>query len=100
MAKGKKTGGRQKGSPNKDNPLRGYLREHSEAYFAPNPNNEGSISDFANDLAAMAPRDRADAQIKLLEYHTAKLRSVDVDMAITDTDEAIDQRLARLAGEQ
>lgn len=35
MAKGKKTGGRQKGTPNKDNPLKGYIRAHSMAYFEP-----------------------------------------------------------------
>lgn len=37
MASGKKTGGRQKGTPNKDNPLKGYIRAHSLAYFEPKP---------------------------------------------------------------
>ena len=31
--KGKKTGGRVKGTPNKDNPLKGYIRAHSVKYF-------------------------------------------------------------------
>ena len=35
MALGKKTGGRQKGTPNKENPLKGYLRAHSLSYFEP-----------------------------------------------------------------
>lgn len=35
MALGKKTGGRQKGTPNKENPLKGYIRAHSLAYFEP-----------------------------------------------------------------
>ena len=35
MAKGKKTGGRQKGTPNKDNPLKGLIRAHSLKYFEP-----------------------------------------------------------------
>ncbi len=34
MALGRKTGGRQPGTPNKNNPIKGYLKEHSEAYFA------------------------------------------------------------------
>lgn len=34
MAKGRKTGGRVKGTPNKENPLKGYLRTHSEQYFS------------------------------------------------------------------
>lgn len=33
MAKGYKTGGRQKGTPNKDNPLKGILRDTSLGYF-------------------------------------------------------------------
>lgn len=37
MALGKKTGGRQKGTPNKENPLKGYIRSHSLAYFEPKP---------------------------------------------------------------
>lgn len=35
MAKGKKTGGRTKGTPNKDNPLKGLIRAHSLKYFEP-----------------------------------------------------------------
>lgn len=34
MAKGYKTGGRVKGTPNKENPLKGYIRSHSLEYFA------------------------------------------------------------------
>ncbi len=35
MAKGFKSGGRQKGTPNKPNPLRTILSEHSKEYFNP-----------------------------------------------------------------
>ena len=31
--KGMKTGGRKKGTPNKDNPLKEFIRSHSLAYF-------------------------------------------------------------------
>ncbi len=35
MAKGYKTGGRQKGTPNKNNPTKGILINHSSNYFTP-----------------------------------------------------------------
>lgn len=41
MAQGRKTGGRQKGTPNKPNPLKEHLRAHSMAYFAPRPQTNG-----------------------------------------------------------
>lgn len=92
-----KTGGRQKGTPNKDNPIRGYLLTHSIAYFKPNENNPDSMSDFEVDLAMMTPEDRVFAEIKILKHHTSELKSVDMDMTLTDNTETIDQRLARLA---
>lgn len=44
MAQGRKTGGRQKGTPNKPNPLKEHLRAQSTAYFEPKPqtNADGS----------------------------------------------------------
>lgn len=37
MAQGRKTGGRQKGTPNKPNPLKEHIRAASTAYFEPKP---------------------------------------------------------------
>lgn len=37
MAQGRKTGGRQKGTPNKPSPLKERLRELSEEYYMPRP---------------------------------------------------------------
>lgn len=126
--KGKKTGGRQKGTPNKDNPLKGYLRTHSEEYFKPKPqvdksgqplaiefkNKDGDIvskitladsegnpfvmSDFDVDMLKMKPEDRVFAEVKLLEFHTPKMKSVDVDMAVQDR-KTIEDRLLELSGE-
>ncbi len=87
--KGKKTGGRQKGTPNKPNPLKGLLRAHSEAYFTPRrqtyKDDDGkqhtkTISDFDRDLELLAPDDRVNAELRMLEFHMPKMKSVDVDM--------------------
>lgn len=113
MAQGRKTGGRQKGTPNKPNPLKEHLRAHSAAYFEPKPqtNMDGSprtiefrdkegvvyntvvlagmdgkplvISDFDIDMMMMEPKDRATIQEKLLRYHTPQMQSVSAEVSLT-----------------
>lgn len=95
--KGQKTGGRQKGTPNKDNPIRGYLLSHSIGYFKPNEKNPDGMSDFEVDLAMMLPEDRVAAEIRILKHHTSELKSVDMDMSMSERSETIDERLTRLA---
>lgn len=137
MAKGKKTGGRQKGTPNKDNPLKIVLRAHSEAYFTPRiqidpvtgkareiqrprltqdeqgnvykvidliplTNTKGEpieMSDFEADLIALSPNERVNAELHLIEYHTPKLKAVDVDMEARISAKTIEDRLRALCGE-
>lgn len=112
MAQGFKTGGRQKGTPNKPNPLKERLRAHSLAYFEPKPqiNMDGSprtiefrdkegvvyntvvladmhgkplvISDFDIDMMMMEPKDRATIQEKLLRYHTPQMQSVSAEVSL------------------
>lgn len=112
MAQGRKTGGRQKGTPNKPNPLKEQLRANSVAYFEPKPqtNMDGSprtiefrdkegvvcnsvvladadgnplvISDFDIDMMMMEPKDRATIQEKLLRYHTPQMQSVSAEVSL------------------
>lgn len=112
MAQGRKTGGRQKGTPNKPNPLKEHLRAHSMAYFAPRPQTNGDgtprtlefrdkdgllyntvvladadgnplvISDFDLDMMMMEPKDRATIQEKLLRYHTPQMQSVSAEVSL------------------
>lgn len=113
MAQGRKTGGRQKGTPNKPSPLKEQLRAHSTAYFEPKPqtNTDGTprtlefrdkegkvyskivladadgnplvISDFDIDMMMMEPRDRAFIQEKLLRYHTPQMQSVSAEVSLS-----------------
>lgn len=129
MAKGKKTGGRVKGTPNKENPLKGYLRAHSLAYFEPKPQVQGDgkpreiqfrdkegvvfdsiilkktdgtplvMSDFDVDMMILEANERVNAELRLLEFHTPKMKSVDVDMDIRGTVHTIEDRLKELCGE-
>ena len=138
MAQGRKTGGRQKGTPNKDNPLKGYIRAHSLAYFEPriqtDPVTGGTreiqrqrlvqgedgnvykvidlipltdhssglplnISDFEADMIALNPDERVNAELRLLEFHTPKMKAVEVDMDVHGSVITIEDRLRELCGE-
>lgn len=113
MAQGRKTGGRQKGTPNKPNPLKEHLRAHSLAYFSPNTKVEDVetahtlgvevgtlVSRFELDSALMDPKERAAAQIQLLPYHTAKMQSVSAEVSLSDgITTTIEERLANLAAQ-
>lgn len=113
MAQGYKTGGRQKGTPNKPNPLKEHIRAASTAYFEPKPqtnvdgtprkiefrDKEGLIynevvladadgkplvmSDFEIDMMMMDPKDRAAIQEKLLRYHTPQMQSVSAEVSLS-----------------
>lgn len=138
MAKGRKTGGRQKGTPNKDNPLKGILRAHSLAYFTEREQLDPitgrpreiqrqrlvqdseteevykvidliplvdhasgrplTISDFDADMIALTPNDRIAAELRLLEFHTAKMKAVEVDMEMRASAITIEDRLRDLCG--
>lgn len=113
MAQGRKTGGRQKGTPNKPNPLKEHLRAQSMSYFETKPqtNIDGSprtlefrdkdgnlyntvtlsdpdgkpliISDFEIDMMQMEAKDRAAIQEKLLRYHTPQMQSVSAEVSVS-----------------
>lgn len=127
MAKGRKTGGRKAGTPNKNNPLKQYLREHSAKYFQPllkvdealcktitpadaEPIDVESlaarlgvmpgeyVSRYDIDSAALPAAVRVDAEIKLLNYTQSKMQNTTVDMSVTDAStQSLEERLANLA---
>lgn len=114
MAQGKKTGGRQKGTPNKPNPVKESIRQASAAYFQPSVAVDDPelaetlgvqpgavVSRFHIDLAAMEPKDRAAIQEKLLRYHTPQMQAVSAEVAVErGADQSIEERLARLAEDE
>ena len=100
--KGMKTGGRKKGTPNKDNPLKEYLRAHSGDYFLPKEVNYGGkkriMSEFDIDMAELAPDERVSAELRLLEFHTPKMKAVDIDMSARVNVRTIEDKLSLLCG--
>lgn len=98
MAKGKKTGGRVKGTPNKDNPLKGYIRAHSVKYFTEVV--AGGLTQFEIDQTRLAPDDRVNAELRLLEFHQAKLKAVDANINTHNVSLTIEDRLRELCEEE
>lgn len=123
-------GGRQKGTPNKDNPLKGFLRSHSLAYFEPKlqtdedgsnreilirdkdgviidsivlSNADGTprvMSEFDVDMMQLDSGSRVNAELRLLEFHTPKMKAVDVDMNVSGSVHTIEDKLRDLIGNE
>jgi len=98
-------GGRAAGTPNKDKPLKVFLREHSINYFTPNvelKDDKGQptgkiVSQFDLDIMCLDPVDRADAEIKLLKFHTPQMQSTSVDVTNASVNITLAERIARLS---
>ncbi len=98
-------GGRTAGTPNKDKPLKTFIRQHSIDYFTPtieedDDNGEKTgrtLSQFDIDCMALDPATRVDTEIKLLNYHTPKMQSTSVDVTVAELNLTLTQRLAQLA---
>ena len=98
-------GGRQPGTPNKEKPLKTFLRQHSLEYFTPSiEEKDGNgkktgrlLSQFDLDCMVLDTESRVDAEIKLLKFHTPQMQSTSVDMTIVDDNRTLSERIARLA---
>lgn len=92
MAKGYKTGGRQKGTPNKATVLGkeviiSLLSDYAESGLM--------TKDFMN----LEPKDRLVIAEKLMQYTMPKMQSTAVDISTTEHVKTIDDQLAELAGD-
>ena len=93
-----KTGGRQKGTPNKEkSPIVALLKDHSEKYFTPSKALDGK-SQFDVDTELMTPEDRANIEVKIMEFHTPRKKAVDVDMNAQVNVRTIEDKLRTLCG--
>ena len=118
MPKGRKKGdgrgrlgGRVAGTPNKDNPLKQILMDHSMSYFTPKAaediermpeewkaEHQGQqISEFDADMLCMKATDRAKLEADLLNYHMPKMQAVSADVGVKVKNITLCERLAKLA---
>ena len=97
-------GGRVAGTPNKDKPLKAFLREHSIEYFTPKFQEviDGKktgrlVSQYEKDLLDLDVANRVDAEIKLLKFHTPQMQATAMDVTVASANLTIAERIARLA---
>lgn len=91
MAKGKKTGGRQKGTPNKTTAFSKAIIENILSEY----NDTGAM---AEDIKALEPKDRLDIMVKLMAFTTPKPQSIDMNLQ-TSEKLTIEHQLRELSAE-
>ena len=92
MAKGKKTGGRQAGTPNKASAaVRGAIAKMLDDYF--------TSETFVNDIAELEPKDRVAAMEKFAAYVSPKLQTTTLDMTV-ENKKTIEDKLAELSDDE
>ena len=92
MAKGKKTGGRKAGTPNKTSAIvRSAIADVVDKYF--------NSATFESDVADLDPKDRISAMEKLEAYVLPKLQATNLDIT-NSTEKTIEDKLKELCGEE
>lgn len=88
--KGKKTGGRQKGTPNKNTTkFRAIISEMLDDYY--------DSGKFMDDLMQLKPSERVAIVEKFTGYVVAKLQSTTLDATVNDNKSIIEERLKELS---
>lgn len=91
MARGKKTGGRVAGTPNKTSAVvRAAIAKMLDEYF--------NSDTFTKDIAELEPKDRVAAMEKFTAYVAPKLQSTSLDVA-TESRKTIEDQLVELSGD-
>ena len=100
--KGKKTGGRVAGTPNKpkDKPLLGALAKISTEYFIREEKKVGGKtvceSQFDRDFAQLTEEEKVNVQLRILEFHTPKRKAVEHDISADISVRTIEDKLRSL----
>lgn len=90
MAIGKKTGGREKGTPNKFNV---GIRERIGSYV------DNSLDSLMKDIEQLEIKDRVRARLELLQYRLPKYQSQSIRIENL-SDELLDQLIEEIKGRQ
>lgn len=100
--KGKKTGGRTKGTPNKTTAkMKDIIQDIVSAYMSDEVIDKDNEYErhFSSDMARLEPKDRLDAMIKLMAFVTPKPQSVALGLIGGEKKKTIEDTLNELAKE-
>jgi len=113
--RGRNGGGRKKGTPNKDKPLKEFLREHSIDYFEPrytaddykdkaelhkvllSAYGDRLFSRYDVDCLCLKTSDRVKAELDLLKFHTPQMQSVSADVDMKSKVNTFANRLGQIS---
>lgn len=113
--RGRNGGGRKKGTPNKEKPLKEFLREHSTEYFEPRLTaddfkhdemlycalqqayGDSLFSRYDLDVIGLKASDRVKAELDLLKFHTPQMQSVSADVDMKNNDNTFANRLGKIS---
>lgn len=99
--KGRKTGGRKLGTPNKPKPLKNVLSAHSLAYYTEIVDSLSGFTQFQLDLQELSPAERIQAELKLLNKTIPDLKAVDANITSQSNIQlSVEQRLYKLCQEE
>lgn len=95
-------GGREKGVPNREeNKLtKSAFRRITEQSLVPDPSHPQGLSKFEQYLELLEPNEWINAMLKITEFHTGRMKSVDMNIESADATLEIDAKLRLLAGEE
>ena len=92
MAKGKKTGGRQAGTPNKvSSTVRRAIAKMLDEYY--------NSETFVNDIAELEAKDRVAAMERFTAYVAPKLQTTTLDMTV-ESKKTIEDKLIELSEDE
>lgn len=91
---------RKPGRPPKPNAVRDILHNHSLKYWRPIPGRADGKSQAEIDIEEIAdPYQRLCVEIKILPFHTAQIKAVDMTIGTGEQGESIADLLKRLSSE-
>lgn len=88
--KGKKTGGRQKGTPNKTT---GQLKQRISCII----DQYETSGQLSRDIEALEPRERITIMERLMQYVVPKMKSVEMELNETGGGTTLEDRLRQLS---
>ena len=53
-------------------------------------------SEFDLDMAMLEPQERVAAEIRILEFHTPKMKAMEIDMEVNASEQSVAEHLRRL----
>lgn len=94
-------GGRGPGVPNDEKKkfTKSAFRRITEKSLMPDPAHPEGLSKFEQYLEMLEPNEWINAMLKLTEFHTGRMKSVDMNVEATDAALTIDTKLRLLSGE-